>query len=599
MADVDRPSMDDRQTSFVVAAGRKFRTPLVWLCERVSGIARLRRDHDQITKSLGEFASDPAAWSQAVEHWLAIETDLPPADLERIPADGAVIVAAEHPTGAMEGILLLAHLLRRRTDVKVLANRFLARVPALRDLVLPVDVYSSRNLGAVRSALRHLGSGGALLVFPSGEVARRRPGRRSVCESPWRKSFGALQRQSDATVVPVHVSARNPDWFHVAGAVHPHFRTALLPRALLAQRGGRVAVRIGHPVPAAALARFGADDRSRCSYLQLRTEILGRRVGERASTIKAKTGLAPVASRGSVEALSEEIGALPKSMLLLESNGMQVFCAPAAAIPCTLLEIGRLREITFRAVGEGSGSARDLDAFDASYLHLFVWDPAAREVVGAYRLGATDHLLAKGGAAALYTSAFYEYETRFWNRLSPALELGRSFVQPAYQRAYAPLLLLWRGIGAFVAARPGYRHLFGTVSISADHQPTSVRLMVDHLQNHCLATDLAPFVRSRSPWRAPHEPRPSWMPQQIADLQDVSAMVRELEVGRSGVPVLMEQYLRLGARLLGINVDPAFHTIDALLVVDLLAAPEHLQRRYLGAAGVAALQAHHARCMTA
>ncbi len=591
--------MDDRQTSFAFAAGRTLRTPLVWLCERVSGIARLRRDHERIANSLGDLASDPAAWSQALERWLAIETDMPPADLERIPTDGAVIVAAEHPTGAMEGILLLAHLLRRRTDVKVLANRLLARVPALRGLVLPVDVYSPRNLGAVRSALRHLDSGGALLVFPSGEVARRRAGRRGTSESPWQASFGALQRHANTTVVPVHVSARNPRWFHLAGAVHRHLRTALLPRALLAQRGGRVALRIGHPVPPATLARFGTDDRSRCSYPQLRTEILGRRVGERASTMKAKTGLVPIAARGSAEALSEEIASLPKSMLLLESNGMQVFCAPAASIPGTLLEIGRLREITFRAVGEGSGSARDLDAFDATYLHLFVWDPKAHEVVGAYRLGATDQLLDRGGAASLYTNAFYEYDARFWERLSPALELGRSFVQPAYQRAYAPLLLLWRGIGAFVAARPAYRYLFGTVSISADHQPTSVRLMVDHLQTHCLATDLAPFVRSRSPWRAPHEPRPAWVPQQIADLHDVSAMVRELEVGRSGVPVLMEQYLRLGARLLGINVDPEFHTIDALVVVDLLAAPEQLQRRYLGTAGVAALQARHSRRVTA
>ena len=589
--------MDAEATPFALSTPQT-PPPLRWLLravERATGLARLQRDHAAIDTALGDDAGAAAQWLDAAERWLDLTLDLPDGDLERVPANGAAIVAAEHPTGAMEGILLLALLRRRRPDVKVLANRWLQRIAALRDLVLPIDVYGPGNLGAVRAALRHLGDGGLLLAFPAGEVAWRRAGRRRAVEATWQEAFAALQRRAAAAVVPVHVAARNPGWFHLAGSVHRHLRTALLPRALLAQRGREVTIRVGHPIPARQLERFGDDDRARCDYLRLRTELLARRTGERRTALPAPSVQAPLEPRGDVRALAAEIDALPATMQLLDGNGLRVFCAPADAIPRTLREIGRLRELTFRGVGEGSGEAIDLDAFDASYRHLFVWDPAAREVVGAYRIGLSDELLARGGSKALYTSTFYDYADGFWERLSPALELGRSFVQPAYQKGFAPLLLLWRGIGAFVAKHPRYRRLFGTVSISADHQPTSVRLMVDHLQTHCLATELAPFVRALRPWRAPRRERsgPRWAPQQIAELQDVSAMVRELEIDRAGVPVLLEQYLKLGARLLGINVDREFHTIDALVVVDLLAAPEHLQQRYLGADGAAALRAWH------
>lgn len=572
------------------------------LAERALGLTALQRDADAIAARLGDAHAQAGPWLAEAMRWLALDLDLPANDPERIPATGATILAAEHPTGAMEGILLLALLRQRRTDVKVLANRFLARIPALADLVLPVDVFASdspHNPRALREAVQHLERGGALLLFPAGAVATRRLlSRGAATEAPWPSTLGFLQRRSAASVVPVHVGAANPAWFHAAGAVHAHLRTAMLAHALLAQRGRRVAVRIGHAIRAEQTARFADDDRARSEYLRLRTELLARRCDARPALAHQATQAVtrPVAARGDVAALAAEIAALPANAKLLNGNGLDVYCVHAADAPHVLDEIGRLRELTFRAVGEGSGQPRDLDRFDPSYRHLFVWDPVAQEIVGAYRLGLTDERLAAGGPRALYTSEFYDYAAPFWERLSPAIELGRSFVQPRYQKGFAPLLMLWRGIGAFVAAHPRYRHLFGTVSISADHHATSVQLMVDHLRSHCRHAELAPFVTSRAPFvDAPRETR--WQPQQIADLQDVSAMVRELEVGRTGVPILMEQYLKLGARLLGVNVDPAFHTVDALVVVDLLAAPAHLLQRYLGAAGTATLQRHH--CATA
>jgi putative hemolysin len=305
--------------------------------------------------------------------------------------------------------------------------------------------------------------------------------------------------------------------------------------------------------------------------------------------------MAAVAGPECRRALLDEIAALPASSELLRSGAHTVRIARAAAIPVLLREIGRLRELAFRGVGEGSGLARDLDRFDRDYLHLFVWHETDQELVGAYRLGPTDELAGRG-ADGLYTATLYRFGLEFLARMQPALELGRSFVQPRYQKSHAALLLLWRGIGAFVAQQPRYRLLFGPVSISGQHDAASVRLIVAHLQAHCADPALQEHVTPRRPWRVPAQLRRR-LPVDgvlLGDLDGVGAMVRELEVGRSqGVPVLLEQYLRLGARVVGCNLDPEFGTLDALVVVDLLRTPPERARRYLGEQGLRALQSWH------
>ena len=224
---------------------------------------------------------------------------------------------------------------------------------------------------------------------------------------------------------------------------------------------------------------------------------------------------------------------------------------------------------------------------------LILWDEGRKAIVGAYRLGVVREVVAARGPQGLYTSSLYRFKQPFLDHVQDGVELGRSFVQPEYQKGFLPLLLLWKGIAAFVQRDPRRRQLFGTVSISADHHATSVRLMVDHLSEHCFHAELARSVRPIRPWRRPRSEKrgPAWQPSHVAELRDVSAMVREIEVVRQGVPVLLEQYLKLGAKVVGINVDAAFHTIDALVVVDLAKAPMHLLARYMGQDGAAALQA--------
>ncbi len=562
-------------------------TPCRAMAEHLLGVRRLAR----LYNSIGHTADAREFVARCLD-FLDIDCDVPPGDVDRIPAEGPAVVVANHPFGAAEGLLLLHILLTVRADVRVLANDVLGRLPALRDVLLLVDVFArdgsiARNGRPVRDALRWLETGGLLVVFPAGEVAHRRRCEREVTESAWQPTVARLLRRTKAPAVPLFFGGQNGTTFQLAGRVHPLLRTALLPRALLRQRGTVVPVRIGNPVPAEVCERI-PDDRELAAYLRLRTLILGRRLARDAAagTRRApRTRPEPIARPVDRERLAADVAGLPPSARMATSGGLDALLARASQIPSVLNEIGRLRELSFRAVGEGTGRAFDLDRHDADYLHLFLWDPAAQEIVGAYRLGATDELIARGGAGALYTSSLFRFDPRFVRHVTPGLELGRSFVVPHRQRTQLPLLLLWRGVGAFVARNPRYRRLFGPVSISADYQGASRELLVDHLRTHEFLPHFAEWVRPRRQVRGGVLRRfgLSATPAMLRDLDDVSEMVLEIENGNKGVPVLVREYLKLGGKIIGFNVDPAFgEVVDGLVLVDLADAPPRRLLRIFG-----------------
>src|SRR5262245_29274908 len=273
----------------------------------------------------------------------------------------------------------------------------------------------------------------------------------------------------------------------------------------------------------------------------------------------------PIARRGDPAELEREIAALPEPAFLAERGRFRVALAPAEPIPALLHEIGRLREETFRAVGEGTGRAVDLDAFDRTYQHLFVWDSEEREVVGAYRLCSTDVLHSDRAASPLYTQTLFELAPRFFSALGPAIELGRAFVQDRYQRKACGLPLLWRGIGRLIAREPRYRRLFGAVSISADYTPASRALIVSTLRAHFGEPELARWVRPRLSAEIGLGATAT-----ATDLASLGALVSELEPDGKTPPVLIREYGKLGGRFLAFHRDPDFgNTIDALAVVDL------------------------------
>jgi len=288
--------------------------------------------------------------------------------------------------------------------------------------------------------------------------------------------------------------------------------------------------------------------------------------------------------------LPAEVAALEARERLIDCNGLQVYCARADRIPSVLEEIGRLRELTFRAAGEGTGKPCDLDEFDAHYLHLFLWDAAAARLAGAYRLGLVDEIVPSRGKQGLYTHSLFSYPTRLLTALGPAIELGRSFVRMEYQRDFAPLFLLWRGIARFVGRSPKYAVLFGAVSISAAYSAASRRLMVEYLSAHCAEQRFASQVRPRSPY-GEGPPSEEAVPQSLGEL---ARLVAQIEEDRKGVPVLLRQYLRLGGRVLGFTVDSGFgNTLDGLIMVDLRQIEPAVLARYMGKAASAAFRAHH------
>lgn len=514
---------------------------------------------------------------------LQIEVKCEARDLARIPSAGPLIIAANHPHGAVDGLALAAMLRRARPDVRLLANHLLARIPELRDSCFFVDPFegssaAARSQAGLRAAHLWLRRGGALVVFPSGEVSPRRVAGVPV-DSDWRPTIGRLAIQTGAAILPAHIAGSNSWLFYAAGRVHPLLRTALLARELLKKRGQSITIRIGD-------AHIHQAERPRGAALAAAVTVTAR-VRVSVDQLACAPNVAPSA------AIAAEIAALPLESKFAESGAFDVFCAAAEQIPSALNEIGRLRAVTYRAAGEGNDQEVDTDAFDRAYLHLFTWDRDAQRIVGAYRIGRTDRLIEDGGVEALYTRTLFRYGPEFIHRLTPALELGRSFVRVEYQRHPTALLALWKGIGAYVVRNPHYRFLFGPVSISARHSDASRGLLAAFLEQNHLDSVLAGMVEPFHP--RPRTPGTASVAKVPTSLDEANRLVSSLDADGKGVPVLLRQYLKLNARLIGFNVDPSFgDVLDALMLVDLTRVDRSLLTRYFGRNGAATFLAHHA-----
>jgi putative hemolysin len=518
---------------------------------RALGLSELRRLYSSTIEAPG------TTFEARALHALHITVDAPHAG---IPATGPLIIAANHPTGAMDGLILAETVRRQRSDVKILANRLLARIPELSESCFFVDPFggpdaAARSRAGLRSAHLWLRSGGALVMFPSGEVAG------SEGEGAWNEALGRLALATQARVLPAFLEARNSRLFYAAGRIHHRFRTALLGRELLNKRDTTVRLFLGHSIEP--------------------TQVSGTRTAA-AATAFVRAAVDDLSPGRPIDArlLEPDVAALPAEARLLSSGQFAVYCAAAANLPNVLREIGRLRELTFRAVGEGTGRPLDLDRFDEHYEHLFVWNHESREIVGAYRVGRTDRIVKTHGIEGLYTRTLFRYDERLLDRMGPAFELGRAFVRAEYQRSFSALLLLWKGIGRLLAGAPEYQSLFGPVSISNRYQDGSQRLLRAFLAQNHLDRQFDGLVSAVNPPTGMTAPPRGTAP--VADIGELDTLIKRLE-GTQGIPVLLRQYLRLNATLLGFNVDPAFgDALDALMMVDVRRIPVLLRLRYLG-----------------
>lgn len=535
---------------------------------------------DQLT-ALYESARSERPLHTDVLRELRIESKITPEDLKKIPTSGPVIAVSNHPFGLLDGMLLSTVLSGVRPDLRVLTTHMLGDLPELSRLGIFVDPFDrpeSRlaNGRALKQAIAHVRGGGMLLIFPAGEVAHFDFRAVAIRDPEWRVTAARLVRITGAKALPIFVRGANSLPFQMLGMVHPRLRTAALPSELLNKRGRCVEVRIGSVVEPAQIQAL-PDDEAAIKYLRLRTELLARR-GENETPVTPDAE--PIPQTASPDAMAAEIAALPADAFLEESGELKVYAAEARQIPVVLDEIGRLREITFRAAGEGSGRERDLDRFDAHYLHLFLWNPEKREIVGAYRIGDVPKILRAHGRKGLYTQSLFRFGPGFPERIGAAYELGRSWVRPEYQKKFAPLLLLWKGISTLVWRNPEYSTLIGAVSVSNQYSTASRELIARYFER-----EKSKAVKARKPLRG--NPVKQWELRALCslmpDVDDLSDPIADLEPDGKGIPILVKQYVKLGGRMLAFSVDPKFgNTLDGFVMLDLRNTQPEILARYMG-----------------
>jgi len=539
---------------------------------------------------------------------MRVEYDVSDEDLERIPKTGQVVVVANHPYGGLEGMILASLLMTARSDVKMMANFLLERIPDLKDFFIFVDPFggteSARaNIKPLKDTMAWLRGGGMLGVFPAGEVSHVDVRKGGIVDPPWSSTIGRIIQKTGSPVLPVYFVGSNSVMFQLLGMVHPRLRTALLPHEFVNKIDKTIHVRVGNLIPNKNFS--GMSDDALMEYIRMRTYNLNNR--KKASSEKKRTiafpvkiarpqEVQPVVEAESSDVLVGELKNLNPNQMVVESGDLQVYSANARQIPHILREIGRLREITFREVNEGTGQPIDLDRFDDYYVHIFIWSKSKLEVVGAYRLGKSDEIMAQLGKKGLYTSTLFKYRKKLLKSINPAVEMGRSFIRKEYQRNYSSLLVLWKGLAHYIARNPDYKILFGPVSINSEYQSTSRQLLVGFLKMNESMPDLAKLVKARKPMRT--NPIKRWKNRKIKtvvkDLDEVESLIADIETELTGIPILLKQYLRLGGKLLAFNIDPDFsYVLDGLILVDLTKTDPKVLVRYMGKENLRRFLAYH------
>jgi putative hemolysin len=571
------------------------------LAAKLAPVGRVRDLYRRVQESSDGFRFEKLLAEMRVD--LRVEA----ADLARIPARGSVVVVANHPYGILDGAILTAMLTRVRPDVKVLTNFLLGDVPELEQHCTFVDPFKTdrsveSNRLALKQSLAWLQQGGMLAIFPSGEVSSWQMPAAQIADPAWNDTAARLIRKTGSSALPVYFCGHNSVGFQLLGMVHPRLRTAFLLQEFLRQEGKTVEVRVGTEVSNGAIAAI-ASDREVTEYLRGRTYLLSRRTRPdswRTLAVRSKLALKPqqpVAAPVPPKLLAEEVASLPEDRCLVENGDLAVYLGTAEEMPSVLREIGRVREVTFRKAGEGTGKSVDLDRFDDYYWHMVLWNRTNHELVGAYRAGNTAEILAQRGIDGLYSSTLFRYDEELFQKLGPALELGRSFVRAEYQRQYAPLLLLWKGIARLIATRPETPVLFGAVSISNDYNDASREMIYRFFEMRMQDDELAGLIEPRRPFR-PSRLR-HWdcrsMCHVLRDLDELSQPITDVEADGKGLPILLRQYAKIGGKLLAFNVDHKFsNVLDGLVAVDLRQTNPLVLERYMGRDGAARFRQAHA-----
>ena len=473
-----------------------------------------------------------------------------------------------------------------RPDSKLMANFLLKKVPNLSDYFIAVNPFEnvehSSSISGIKNTIELLRSGLPIGIFPAGEVSTYKLETQQITDKQWHPVVGKLIAKAKVPVVPVYFHGNNGLLFNLLSFIHPALRTVKLPSELFNKQGQKIRLRIGKPINPVDLP-YQNNTTKLLGFLRAKTYALGagleneKKIFLPRNIFKIEKRPKPIAKAVSPHLLEQEAGKLSEYRIWTEKS-YEVYISPTSAIPNIIKEIGRLREVTFREIGEGTNKQSDLDEYDIYYDHLFIWDRDTKMIVGAYRIGKGDEIFYSMGIRGFYINELFKIREKFYPILGQSLELGRSWVRKEYQQKPLPLFLLWKGILKYLMENPRYRYLIGPVSISNNFSRFSKSLIVDFILKYHFDHELATYVEPRKKFKVNFSKiDKDLLIQDDKTLKNLDSLISDIEITHMKIPVLLRQYLGLNAKIICFNIDPKFSDcLDGFLVVDLEKIPSEI-----------------------
>ena len=552
-----------------------------WLLMKVLKISTLNNIYNR-NKHLSELP-----FLNAILDEFQIKFEIPEEDLKRLPKEGPYITVSNHPLGGIDGILLLKLMLEREPDFKIIANFLLHRIEPMKPYIMPVNPFETHkdaksSVLGIKETLRHLSDGKPLGMFPAGEVSTYKDGV-LVVDKPW--EIGAIKviRKAQVPVVPIYFHAKNSRLFYFLSKISDTFRTAKLPSELLTQKNRIIKVRIGKPISVAEQNEY-ENIESYSEFLRKKTYMLanafykGNKLLLNTPSFKIPKSPKEIAKPANHDKILEEMDMLKEGdYRLLQSKNYHVYLVTADKIPNILHEIGRLREITFRHVGEGTNESLDLDQYDKYYHHMFLWDDDTQLIAGAYRMGLGSHIYTKYGIDGFYLHELFRFEPELYDMMHNSIEMGRAFITKEYQQKPMPLFLLWKGIVHTTLRYPEHKYLIGGVSISNQFSEFSKSLMIEFMKSHYYDPYVAQYIHPKKEYKVilKDADKDFVFNETEADLNKFDKIIDEVEPGNLRLPVLIKKYIKQNARVVAFNVDPLFNNaVDGLMYIRIADLPE-------------------------
>ena len=503
--------------------------------------------------------------------------------LKKIAKTGPLVIVANHPFGGLDGLLLIKYVSKVRPDVKVIGNFLLQKIEPVSDYFISDNPFEKQSdesgFGAMKEAMIHLKNGGVLCLFPAGDISTYGTFE-TASDHVWQFPVVKFIKKVRVPVVPVRFQGTNSRLFHLMAKIHPALRHVRLPSELLSKRHKNIKIRIGSSIQVEEQDKFEDIYQFsrflRAKTLSMESDIEVRRFFN--YNLKPHPRPQKIVDPVPQDKMLQEIEKIKEDYTLFNLKNYTAYCAPAKAIPNILNEIGRLREITFREVGEGTNRAIDIDEFDLYYYQMFIWDEVEKRIVGAYRIGKGNDILKQFGKRGFYLHSLFRINREFEPILNESLELGRSFVIKDYQRKPMPLFLLWKGILYFLLKNPEYRYLIGPVSISNNYSTISKDLIIRFIMRNYLNWKMAQYIQPRRAYKFKSENQDiNILTENMEhDINRLDKAIGDLDELNSGLPVLLKKYIKLNAKIIGFNVDPKFNNcLDGLIVLDVFDVPRN------------------------